>query len=117
MWPFLWIYIYIYTLMCVHSYSLYEINWYILYTDTYSLHIVENTSPYTCHTKLAYQVKLALNSSRKGSPTVRLEVAMNLLMFRGGLAHYDTKLPVCVRQQPVYGISMYSNSMTCMSAK
>ena len=94
--------------MC--SYSLYESNWYNLsYTVAYSLHVVEDATPYSCHTELAYQVKLALNSSRKGSPEVRLEVAMDLLMFRGGLAHYGTKLPACVRQQPVYGITQYSN--------
>ena len=34
---------------------------------------------------------------------------MDLVTFRGGLAHYGTKLPVCVRQQPVYGISKYGD--------
>ena len=34
---------------------------------------------------------------------------MDLVTFRGGLAHYGTKLPACVRQQPVYGISKYGD--------
>ena len=72
-----------------------------LYTVAYSLYIVEDATLYTCQTELAYQVKIALTSSRKGSLAVRLQVVMDLLMFRGGLAHYGTKLPACIRQQPV----------------
>ena len=34
---------------------------------------------------------------------------MDLLTFCGGLAHYGTKLPTCMRQQPVYGIKNYSD--------
>ena len=95
--------------MCVHC-LLFKINWnFLTFAVSYSLHTVEDTTPYSCHTELAYQVKLALNSSRKGTPVVGLEVAMDLVTFRGGLAHYGTKLPACVRQQPVYGISKYGD--------
>ena len=33
---------------------------------------------------------------------------MDLLTFRGGFAHYGTKLPTCIRHQLLYGISKYS---------
>ena len=39
----------------------------------------------------------------------RLEVPMDLLTFRGGFAHCGTKLPTCIRHQPLYGISKYSD--------
>ena len=70
-------------------------------------HTVENVLPYSCHSELAYQVKLALSTLQKGLPAVRLEVPMDLLTFHGGLAHYGTKLPTCIRHQPLYGISKY----------
>ena len=93
--------------MCVH-YPLYKsIGSFSLYTVSYSLQTVEDRTPYFCHTELAYQIKLALNSSRKGTPAVRSEAAMDLVTFRGGLAHFGTKLPTCVRQQPVYGITVW----------
>ena len=91
-------------LMCVHIPCMKSIGTVSLYTVVYSLHIVEDATPYTCHAELAYQIKVALTSSRKGSPAVRLEVVMDLLMFCGGLAHCGTKLPASVRQQPVYGV-------------
>ena len=90
-----------FTIYCIKSIGTFSI---LLVTVSYSLHTVEDTTPYSCHTEVTYQVKLALNFSRKGTPAVRLEVAMDLVTIRGGLAHYGTKLPACVRQQPVYGI-------------
>ena len=99
----------LFMLMCVHIPCMKSIGTVSLYTVVYSLHIVEDATPYTCHNELAYQIKVALTSSRKGSPAVRLEVVMDLPMFRGGLAHCGTKLPASVRLQPVYGITKYSD--------
>ena len=69
--------------------------------------IAKDVSPYSCYDNLAYQVKLALNSSRRCSPEVKIEVAMDLVIFRGRLAHVGTMLPACVRGQPIYGIQHY----------
>ena len=65
--------------MCVHIPCMKSIGTVSLYTVVYSLHIVEDATPYTCLNKLAYQIKVALTSSRKGSPAVRLEVVMDLM--------------------------------------
>ena len=64
--------------------------------------------PFHLHTELAYQIKLALYSSRRSDPDTRVEVPFDYFLFVGGLKQAGTLLKTH-HGHDVYGIKMYHN--------
>ena len=87
-------------LQCPVKFALY----FIIYVDV------------AAYSHLAYQVKLGLKATRKGSPEVRIEVPMDEVMFQH-LAACGIQRPQHIRGQPVYQIAQYSSLNAILGEK
>lgn len=67
--------------------------------------IVSPGAPFHLHSELAYRVMMALNSSTRSDPDIRIELPFDYYLFCGGLrqAGYLIK-----KNDEVYGIKRYS---------
>ena len=64
--------------------------------------------PFHLHNELAYQIKLALNSSSRSDPEVRIEIPFDHFLFKGGLQQAG-RLVKKDRGHEVYRIETYSS--------
>ena len=63
---------------------------------------------FSLYYELATRIKIALNSSRKGSPMVRIDLPFDKIEFNGGLRTYGVK-KCCVRGIEYYTITKFQD--------
>ena len=63
--------------------------------------------PFHLHRELAYQIKMALHSSQRSDPNVRIELAYDYFLFVGGLKQAGKLLKRSYRGHDIYGIKKY----------
>lgn len=64
--------------------------------------------PFHLHTELAYQIKLALHSSTRSDPDIRVELPFDRFLYTGGLQQAGKKIKK-YRGHDVYGIDKYGD--------
>ena len=63
--------------------------------------------PFHLHTELAYQIKLALHSSRRSDPSIRIELHFDYFLYVGGLQQAGKLLKKSYHGHDIYGIKKY----------